>query len=263
MSESSPVNTILRSLKFQVIVVALVGVTLGAAVAAWQTSARQPGEPGGAQALRQLPGNPGAQAAGAGGAGAAGPDAASGVQTRRQGMAGQPPVVGTIEQVEETRIVVRAGEASTTASVNDQTIVRKIESIARTDLAVGATVVVTGNRGDDDAIMATTVVVQPAGTPGRGAKTGFGGPPGETRGGAFLIGTIEQIVESGFTLRSGDSTTAVTLRDDTALRRVVEATARDLAVGDRVSLIAAPGANGDLVARTIQFGEIDAAEPRS
>ncbi|MBI2940536.1 MAG: hypothetical protein HYY04_08880 [Chloroflexi bacterium] len=264
---------------FQVAVVAALGIAIGAGLAARQSPQRSTA-PSAVAALVRQPTAGGVAAAIASKVSATGsPDGtpttsplsrsggpgsgtAPGVRT-----AVQRSVVGTIETIGPNRIVVRGESGTTSATIGDSTTIRKTEAIARSDLPVGATVLVTGAAGADGAIEAASVQLVSAddalSTAGRlagGSGGGAGAPSGSGRG--LTGGAIEKVIESGFTVKTAGGTVTVKIGAATVLRRTVEADIAVLKAGERVTLAVEPGSDGTMVARSIQIGESGLLDPR-
>ena len=91
------------------------------------------------------------------------------------GFGGRGGLVGTIEEVEGNTVTVSTSQGSLLATIGDETTIQKTIEVSIGELVEGVRVTVTGARGKDGAVNATTIFVIPEG------QDGFGG--GGFRGG--------------------------------------------------------------------------------
>ena len=193
--------------------------------------------------------------------------------------------VGTIEAVEGGTIVVATEAASVTARVGEDTNV-SITSVlepSESTLIDGAQVMVVSERVEGSNLArAITIVPEGQGGFGRGlgrfgggqgGAGGFGGGQGGPGGlgggqggaGGFgggqggqggagarpLIGTIESIDDSGFTLETQQGPLPIVMNEETLIVQTRQGVLADLQAGLQVRVTGAEGENGEINARSI------------
>ena len=180
--------------------------------------------------------------------------------------------VGTIEAVEGGTIVVATEAATVTARVGEDTNV-SITSVlepSESTLIDGAQVMVVSERVEGSNLArAITIVPEGQGGFGRGlgrfgggqgGAGGFGGGqggPGGLGGGQVgagarpLIGTIESIDDSGFTLETQQGPLPIVMNEETLIVQTRQGVLADLQAGLQVRVTGAEGENGEINARSI------------
>lgn len=228
------------------VVVALVGLGIGAGYGAWQNGQRAP-SPVAAAGLSASPS-------------AAGPLVAGGAN------AGARPTVGTVQKVVDKELTLQApGGATARVVLADSTTVSRVEGGALSDLVAGTTVtvlgqkqgdVVTANVVDIGGSGATTMVVGPAGQGGQGGQRSQGAQPGAggapaTGDFARLSGTVDSVAADGFTLATEAGKTKVVVPANARIQKTVQATAADVKEGTLVQVTGDAGADGVVAAKSV------------
>lgn len=113
--------------------------------------------------------------------------------TPRAGAVLRGGLTGTVESVNGNTLTVNTAQGPLTATLSGTTTITKTSTGTPADLVAGVDVVVTGQRGADGSVQATTVTIVPAGFTGGlggfGGRGGAGGGTGSATGGAAGTGT--------------------------------------------------------------------------
>ena len=83
-----------------------------------------------------------------------------------QGFAGRGGLTGTIEEIEGNTVTVNTAQGPLQATVGEETTIQMFTEGTLADLQTGLRVTVIGQRGEDGAVEATSIVVTPEGADG-------------------------------------------------------------------------------------------------
>ena len=184
----------------------------------------------------------------------------------RQGFAGGPRLIGTIEKVEGNTVTVNTVQGPLQALTGPDTTVQMSAEGTLADLQVGVQVRVIGQRGEDGAVVASSISILSegeAGFPTGGFLGRFGQDPdaqgqfgqGPARqgfaGGTGLTGAIENIEGNTVTVNTSQGPLQADISADTTIQLSAEGTLADLQSGLRVTVSGQTREDGIVEANTI------------
>lgn len=194
--------------------------------------------------------------------------------------------MGSVQKVGEKEFTVASDASSTpvTVRINDKTAISKQVTGAISDLKQGEMISVRGEAGADGSIAATSVqllsdAVAELGAPQglQGAPQMSGQPGGQqsqqgtqprrsesgTGGAGAAFGTIDSVADNVVTIRRpGQSAPVkVTISDKTAITKTAAGEFKDVSEGSNVVVIGPRGADGVVVASSVQILPAGAATP--
>ncbi len=226
------------------VVVAALGLSAGAGTAAYQQGSQaSPSAQDNAPALALLA-----------------PTVAGSQATPAAGPAGGRPILGTIQKVDANGLTLQTQSGATTrVALGEGTTVTRVEQGTTADLAVGASVVVTGQQ-EGDAVAASAVQVlagegeaAAAGIFGQAPRqSGAGGNTGALRQ-MRLSGKVQAVEGQTLTIATATGTSKVTLTTATGVQRSVPGSLADLHEGQSVLVLGEAAADGAVAARSIQI----------
>ncbi|MCL5960116.1 MAG: DUF5666 domain-containing protein [Chloroflexi bacterium] len=262
----------------------VVGLGIGAALGAYQSSSKSPA------ALAAAPIN--------GGSGAASGLSGGGPTSQA---AGVRPTMGPVEKVGDNEFTVTVSDSSypVTVRTNEQTQIRKQVAGAPTDIQKGQRITVRGQAAEDGTLSAASVQIGAEGVGGQQAQRGqslqsgsgmasqFGrggasqnggnGTPENSRAGAspggrngasqngaeVAVGTVQEVADNVVTITPGGSqggsqgqnrsSVKVTLSDQTVILKSDSGSFKDITEGAYVAVNGPRGADGVVVATGIQI----------
>ena len=166
-------------------------------------------------------------------AGARGP----GGPPKPEGMGPKNIINGTISTVEDSQITVTWGANQSQIEVGEDATIYSMGQVAMKDIVEGDQVTIgvdrnSGRRGELDAFLVTVNPPEDAGLPPP--------PPGPDRGRmtGHITGTVGKSSDDHLMVMSGSGRTKVNIGDDVTVQGYHEGSLTDLAVGDRVLIIA-------------------------
>ena len=174
------------------------------------------------------------------------------------GVGGGSQTIGSIESIEENTVTVTTELAAVTASIGENTSISITSILEPTDLADGTQVMVVSERVDGSTLAtAITVIPEDQGGfghgGGQGAQGGFGGGQGAHGGGGArpLLGTIESIEDSGFTLETQQGPLPIAMNEETVITKTSQGTVADLKAGMQVRVVGPADEHGKIDARSL------------
>lgn len=177
---------------------------------------------------------------------------------------GGTQAIGSIEAISGNIISVNTELATISATVGENANIRITSILEPTALTEGAQVTVISERVDGSTLARViTVVPEGQGGLGRGGG-GFGGGGAQAGQGGFgggqagaaggprpLIGTIESIADSGFTLETQQGPLPITTNEETVIIQTSQGTIDDLESGMQVRVAGQADEGGTIQARLV------------
>ncbi len=153
--------------------------------------------------------------------------------------------VGSIENIGENAITIKAELGSVTASVGEDTDVRITSVLKRAELTAGSQIRVFSERVEG-ATLARLVTIVPEG----GGQGGFGAGQGNA-GPRALSGTIETVTDTGFLLETQQGPLPVDMNDESVIIQTRQGTIDDLETGMLARVMGPTDEDGRIEARLI------------
>ncbi len=191
---------------------------------------------------------------------------------------GGRPTRGTVDKVGDNEFSLKAtsGSDSATVRVNAQATIRKQVAGTLSDIKQGERIILRGETGVDGTIAATSVQLVAAGQPRggqfgnqRGQPGAQSGPRGQGQGRPGVVfGTVDNVANGTITVTrtggSADQNTPVkaTVSDKTSITKTATGDFKDITPGTSVVVIGPRGADGVVVASSIQILPPGAAQMR-
>ncbi len=176
------------------------------------------------------------------------------------GAGGGAQAVGTIESVAEGSVTVTTELATVTANLGENTNISITSILEPAALTEGAQVLVVSERVDATT-SARVITVVPEGQVGFGRGRGAGqagqGALGAAQGGQGvgaarpLLGTIESITDSGFTLETQQGPLPLAMSEETVIIQTSQGTVADLETGMQVRVAGVESEDGTIDARLV------------
>lgn len=196
-------------------------------------------------------------------------------------------ITGSVQKIGEKEFTVTTDANSTplTVRINDKTTFSKQVTGAISDLKQGEMISVRGEAGADGSITTASVQLLSDAVAGLGAPQGLQGaartlgqaggqqsqqqgtqsrrPESRTGGAGVAFGTIESVADNVVTVsRPGQSEPVkVTISDKTTITKTAAGEFKDLSEGSNVLVMGQRGADGVVVASSVQILPADAAMP--
>ncbi len=176
------------------------------------------------------------------------------------GGAGGAQAVGTIESVAEGSVTVTTELATVAANLGEDTNISITSILEPAALTDGAQVLVVSERVDASTLARViTIVPEGEGGFGRGRAAGQAGQGalGAAQGGQGagvarpLLGTIEGIADSGFTLETQQGPLPIAMNEETVIIQTSQGTLADLEAGMQVRVTGVEGDDGTIDARLV------------
>ena len=174
------------------------------------------------------------------------------------GGGGGTQAVGSIESIDGNTIAVTTELATISANVGENANIRITSILEPTALTEGAQVMVFSERVEGSTLARAITIIpegqggfgRARGGGGQGGQGGFGG--GQAGGGVRpLFGTIESIVDSGFTLETQQGPLPIAMNDETVIIETGQGTLADLEAGMQVRVTGAADEDGTISARNV------------
>ena len=184
------------------------------------------------------------------------------------GGGGGTQAIGSIESINGSTLAVTTELATISATVGENANIRITSVLEPSALTEGAQVMVVSERVEGSTLArAITVIPEDQAGFGRRGAGGFGGggqttqagqggfgagQAGAGAGGALpLLGAIESITDSGFTLETQQGPLPIAMNDETVIIETVQGTVADLEPGMQVNVFGAADDEGTIEARTV------------
>ena len=177
------------------------------------------------------------------------------------GGGGGTQAVGSIESIDGNTIAVTTELATISANVGENANIRITSILEPTALTEGAQVMVFSERVEGSTLARAITIIpegqggfgRARGGGGQGGQGGFGGGQAGAAGGGVrpLFGTIESIVDSGFTLETQQGPLPIAMNDETVIIETGQGTLADLEAGMQVRVTGAADEDGTISARNV------------
>lgn len=177
------------------------------------------------------------------------------------GGAGGTQAVGSIESIGDNTLTVTTELATVTANLGENTNISITSLLEPEALTEGAQVLVVSERVDASTVArAITIVPEEQAGFGRGRAAGQGGQGaagggqiGQGGGGGTLplLGTIESIADSSFTLETQQGPLPIAMNEETVIIQTSQGTVADLEAGMQVRVTGAENEDGTIEARLV------------
>ena len=177
------------------------------------------------------------------------------------GGGGGTQAVGSIESIDGNTIAVTTELATISANVGENANIRITSILEPTALTDGAQVMVFSERVEGSTLARAITIIpegqggfgRARGGGGQGGQGGFGGGQAGAAGGGVrpLFGTIESIVDSGFTLETQQGPLPIAMNDETVIIQTGQGTIADLEAGMQVRVTGPADEDGTISARNV------------
>ena len=177
------------------------------------------------------------------------------------GGGGGSQAVGSIDSISGSTITVTTELATISANVGENANIRITSILEPTALTEGAQVMVFSERVEGSTLARAITIIpegqggfgRARGGGGQGGQGGFGGGQAGAAGGGVrpLFGTIESIVDSGFTLETQQGPLPIAMNDETVIIETGQGTLADLEAGMQVRVTGAADEDGTISARNV------------